>query len=99
MQPLFYSERILQAICGNSPPLGQIWHKLSVWVKADQAAVEILAGNYIGGGGSNLRVKVCGDLIDKPCKAVGAGAAASKGQHKCRSKYERSKSIYKTLHG
>ena len=67
------------------PLLTQFRREAAVRCAADEAAVEVLAGDDVRGAGRHLRVKVRGDGIHEPGKAVGAGAAGGQAQNEKRS--------------
>ena len=84
-QTVFQIKCIGAPVGGHLPPFAQLGGQLAVRRAADEAAVEVLAGDDVGGAGCHLWVEVRGDGIHEPCKAVGAGAAGGEAQDKKRS--------------
>ena len=56
---------------GDLPPFAEGRFQLAVRVFADKAAVKVLAGDDVRRSQSHLRVKVRGDGVHEPGKAVG----------------------------
>ena len=80
-QPVPEGEGVPQPVGRDAPALAQIVLELAVGAQPEQPAVEVFAGDDVGGGRGHLGVEVRGDLLHKPGEAVGGVAAAGQPQH------------------
>ena len=79
-QAVLQIKGISAAVCRLLPPLAEGWFDLAGRVFPDQPAVEIFTSDDVRRCGSDLRIKVRGDGVHEPCKAVGTRTAPGQGQ-------------------